>query len=145
LSRPDKCVLRRSASGGRTAPPDILRPRPDTERTCLVVQPTQFTPDTTKQCRRCRVWRGGVNWTIADNVFRLHIFCRRVLSCRESNSHRRSRRDTDKTVLSWRCELALTGRGTLKVTYPRSKFSQGAAGGHAAYLPRLPWPLGHRR
>jgi len=33
-----------------------------------------------------------------------------VSSCRESNSHRQSRRDTDKTVLSclaWRCELAL--------------------------------------
>ena len=34
-----------------------------------------------------------------------------VLSCRECNSHSRSGRDTDKTVLSclaWRCELALT-------------------------------------
>ena len=34
-----------------------------------------------------------------------------VLSCRESNSHRRSGRDTDETVLSclaWRCELALS-------------------------------------
>ena len=44
LSRPDKCVLRRSASSGRTAPPDTLRHRPDTERTCLAVGPTQFTP-----------------------------------------------------------------------------------------------------
>ena len=25
----------------------------------------------------CRVWCGGVNWTIALNVFRLQIFCRR--------------------------------------------------------------------
>jgi len=41
---PDKCVLRRSASGGRTAPPDALRHKPDTERTCLAVGPTQFTP-----------------------------------------------------------------------------------------------------
>ena len=34
-----------------------------------------------------------------------------VLHCRESNSHRWSGRDTDKTVLSclaWRCELSLT-------------------------------------
>jgi len=34
-----------------------------------------------------------------------------VLSCRESSSHRRSGRDTDKTVLSclaWRCGLALS-------------------------------------
>ena len=43
-SRPDNCVLRRSASSGRTAPPDTLRHRPDTERTCLAVGPTQFTP-----------------------------------------------------------------------------------------------------
>jgi len=47
---PDKCVLRRSASGGRTAPPDTLRHRPDTERTCLAVLPTQFTlPHETRQ------------------------------------------------------------------------------------------------
>jgi len=44
--RPDKCVLRRSASGGRTAPPDTLRRRPDTERFRLAVEPTQFTPVT---------------------------------------------------------------------------------------------------
>jgi len=50
LSRPDKCVLRPSASGGRTAPPDTLRHRPDTERTCLAVEPTQFTP--TQQTRQ---------------------------------------------------------------------------------------------
>ena len=34
-----------------------------------------------------------------------------LVSCRESNAHRQSVRDTDKTVLSclaWRCELALT-------------------------------------
>ena len=41
---PDKCILRRSASGGRTALPDTVRHRPDTERTCLAVVPTQFTP-----------------------------------------------------------------------------------------------------
>ena len=35
------------------------------------------TPDMTKQSCLCRVWRGDVNWTIAINVFRLHIFCRR--------------------------------------------------------------------
>jgi len=36
-----------------------------------------------------------------------------VLSCRESSSHRRSGRDTDKTVLScpaWQCESASTSR-----------------------------------
>jgi len=41
---PDKCVLRPSASGGRTAPLDTLRHRPHTERSCLAVRPTQFTP-----------------------------------------------------------------------------------------------------
>ena len=35
------------------------------------------TPDTTKPSCLCRVWRGGVNWTIAFNVFRLQIFYRR--------------------------------------------------------------------
>jgi len=87
---PDKCVLRRSASGGLT--------HSDTERTA--------TPDTTKQFCLCRVWRGGVNSAIAIDVSTLQMFCRRVLSCRECNSHRRSGRDTDKTVLScttWRC------------------------------------------
>jgi len=41
---PDKCVLHRNASGGCTAPPDSLWHGPDTERTCLAVEPTQFTP-----------------------------------------------------------------------------------------------------
>ena len=35
------------------------------------------TPDTTEQSCLRRVWRGGVNWTIAVNVFRLQVFCRR--------------------------------------------------------------------
>jgi len=62
-------------------------------------------PDTTKQSCLRRVWRDSVNWTIATNESAT------VLSCPESNSHRQSGRDTDKTVLSrltWRCELALT-------------------------------------
>ena len=58
---PDKCVLRRSASGGRTAPPDTLRYRPDSERTCLHVcradSTHTATPDTTRQSSLCRVWR----------------------------------------------------------------------------------------
>ena len=37
-------IDRRSALGGRTAPPDTHRHRPDTERTCLAVEPTKFTP-----------------------------------------------------------------------------------------------------
>ena len=69
------------------------------------------TPDTTKQSRLCRVWRGAVNWTIATNVFRFQFFLSAtVLSCRESNWDRWSGRDTDKTVVSclaWRCEWAV--------------------------------------
>ena len=57
------------SSGGRTAPPDILRHRPDTERTCLACRADSIhiaTPDTTKQSCMCRVWRVTcVNWTIA--------------------------------------------------------------------------------
>jgi len=77
LSRPDKYVLRRSASSGRTAPADTLRHRPDTERTCLTVGPTQFTPPhrTRQNSPVCVV--SGVNWAIAINVIRLQIFCRR--------------------------------------------------------------------
>ena len=62
-------------------------------------------PDTRRSCLR-RVWCADVNWTIALNVLRLRISCRAtVLSCRESSSHRRLGRNTDKTVLSclaWR-------------------------------------------
>jgi len=68
LSRPDKCVLRRSASSGRTAPPDALRHRPDTERTCLTVdgssRPTQFTsPHQTRQNSPVCVVCGVVMWS----------------------------------------------------------------------------------
>jgi len=62
-------------------------------------------PDTTRQSSLCRVWHDGVNlatWNYLSPT---------VSSRRESSSHRRSGRDTDKTVLSrpaWRCELAFT-------------------------------------
>ena len=48
-----------------------------------------------------------------------------VLSCRESNSHRRSGRDTDKTVLSylgWRCELAFM-KPSACLTKPETAFN----------------------
>jgi len=55
---------------------------------------------------------------MALNAFRLQIFRRATVSSRrESNSDRRSGRDTDKTVLSRlarRCELALTDDGADK-------------------------------
>jgi len=49
----------------------------------------------------------------SERVQTSHFLYETVLSCRESNSHRRSGRDTDKTVLSCmarRCELALSCR-----------------------------------
>ena len=65
-----------------------------------------------RQARQsCRIWCGGVNWTIDINVFRLqNIRSVTVLSCRETSAHRRGRHDTDRTVLSglaWRCELGI--------------------------------------
>ena len=38
-------------------------------------------------CGLCRIWRGGVNWTIAVNVFRLQIFCRQQSSVVENLIH----------------------------------------------------------
>jgi len=62
---PDKRVLRRSASGGRTAPPDTLRRRPDTERTVWLSgrlsSHRQTRHDKIQQFCLCPVWRGGVN------------------------------------------------------------------------------------
>ena len=53
-----------------------------------------------------------MNRTAAPSCFQTSDFqSATVLSCRKSNSHRRSGRDTDSMVLSgltWRCELAVT-------------------------------------
>ena len=106
------CVgVRPAVAPAVPAPPDTLRRstylssgRADSVHT--------DTTDTTRRSCLYRVWCAGVNWTIALNVFILQTSCwgvATVSSCRESNSHRRTGRDTDKTVLSclaWRCELA---------------------------------------
>ena len=68
-------------------------------------------PDTTRRSCLCRVWCADVNWTIALNVFRLQIVCRRR-TCIVGNPVHAAEggRDTYKTALSclaWRCELAL--------------------------------------
>ena len=86
----------------------------------------QFTPPA-KQCWCLRrVWRGGANWTIALNAFRLRkVFCRRqswVVG--ESSSHRRCGRDVDKTVLSClaprcACEFSLGGNALCRVVCDR--------------------------
>ena len=111
LSRPDRptspfCVGVRPAVA-------LYRPtHSDAERTCRVVGPTHLTPPhQTRQdglfvsCLVCRCDH------CTEHVHTLIFLSATVLSCRESNSRRRSGRDTDKTVLSrraWRCELALT-------------------------------------
>jgi len=90
----------------------------DTQRTCLAVGPTYFTPphQTRQNSPVCVVSarRGGVNYCYIRAQI-ANFLSATVFSCRESNSHRRSGRDTDtdKTVLSflaWRCELALMMR-----------------------------------
>ena len=79
-----------SASGGRTAPPDTLRHRPDTERTCLADSVHTATPDTTKQSCLCRVWRGDVNWVIAINAEPLYTAPWSATPCRTTSAHGRT-------------------------------------------------------
>jgi len=69
------------------------------------------TPDMTRQsCLSCLVcWCKLVH--CSERVQTSIFLSATVLSCRKSNSHRRSGRETDKSVLSclaWRCELAFT-------------------------------------
>jgi len=111
----------RRGGGGRQAGETVLSclvwrcelSRPDRLSKAFCVGPTQFTPlhrhDKTVLSVSCRVY-----WCeLYDCSERVHTSNFSVgdslqLSC-ESNSHRRSGRDADKTVLSclaWRCELA---------------------------------------
>ena len=114
LSRPDKYVLRRTVSGGRTAPPDTLRHRPDTERTCWRsgrLNSHRYTRDD-KTVLSVSCLGGGVNWTIAINVFRLLIFLSAtVLSCRESNSHGRNGRDREHGFVVSGVEVWISFKG----------------------------------
>ena len=79
------------------------------------VGPTQFAPPhQTRQDGPVCIVSGVPRCELDDCSERVQIsnfLSATVLSCRESNSHRRSGCSTDKTVLSrlaWRCELALT-------------------------------------
>ena len=115
---PEKCVLRRSASGGRTGSACAARHTPTLN--ALVGRSGRLnytaTPDTTRRSCLCRVWYAGVNWTIALNVFRLQIFCgrqSRVVGNPIHATEARSGRDTYKTVLSClacRCECRLIAK-----------------------------------
>jgi len=96
---PDKCVLRRSASGGRTLVGRSGR---------LSSHHHHTRHDKTVLSVSCLVFRCELD-DCSERVQTLNFLSATVLSCRESNSHRRGGRDTDKTVLSclaWRCELA---------------------------------------
>ena len=139
---PARCVLRRSESGGRTAQPDTLRHRPDTERTCMAVACRADSINSHRHTRHDKTVLSvscmGYELDNAINVFRFQIFCRRqswVFVCRVSNSHSRSGRDsgdTDKTVLSclaWRCEVALTS------ICGRSTDADVETGGHTSHGP----------
>jgi len=115
LSRPDRptnaiCVgVRPAVAPAVPAPPDTLRGlthlsgcRADSIHTAI--------PDTTRRsCLSCMVCRCQLG-DCSERVQTSNFLSATVLSW-ESNSHRRSGRDTDKTVLSclaWRRELTLT-------------------------------------
>ena len=104
--------MRRSASSGRTGSACAARHTPTLN--ALVGRSGRLNShrhDKTRLSCLRRVWCAVVNWMLVLNMFRLFKnLSVTVLSCRESSSHRRSRRDTD-TVLSclvWRCELAFS-------------------------------------
>ena len=114
LSRPDRPT---SAFCFRVRPavaPTVPAP-PDTPMLNALVGGGQAdsihttTPDTTRRSCLCRVWcadRCEVD-DCSERVQTSNYLSATVLSCRESNSRRRSGRDIDKTVLSclaWRCK-----------------------------------------
>ena len=77
---------------------------------------TRFTPparpDKTVLSVSCLAWWCKLD-DCSERVQTLYFLSATVLSCRESNSHRRIGRDTKKTVLSrltWRCELGIKDR-----------------------------------
>jgi len=113
-------VLRRSASSGRTAPPDALR-----QLSGRLSSQRYARHDTTVLSVLCLVWRCELD-TCYQRVQTSDFSSATVLSCREYNSHRRSGRGTDKTVLSrlaWQCELAFSQKfrtNLLKVGWWRS-------------------------
>jgi len=109
-----ECVRRSHYAAGRT--PTQTRHRTHLSG-CRADSVHTATPDTTKQSCRCRVWRNGVHWTIAINVFRLQIFCRRQ-SWVVGNPIYTAEADATQTrqfccvwQWRWRCVLALTTTG----------------------------------
>jgi len=94
-------------------PPNALRRRPDTERTCLArgrADSIRTRHDKTVLSVSCLAWRCELDncyWRAQTSDF----LSATVLSCRECTSHRRGRRNTRRTFLSglaWRYELDAT-------------------------------------
>jgi len=113
---PDKCVLRRSASGGRTL----------VGRSGRLNSHHHTRHDKTVLSVSCLVCRCELD-DCSERVQTLNFLSATVLSCRESNSQRRGGRDTDKTVLSclaWRCELAF-------IRHHRAQQAKGAQNNQA--------------
>jgi len=112
----DKCVLRRSAFGGRTGSACAAQHTPTLNAHFgrSPVGPTQshrcIRQDKMVLSMSCLVCRCELD-DCSERIQTSDFLSVTVLSCRESSSHHRSGHDTDKTVLSclaWCCELALT-------------------------------------
>jgi len=115
LSRPDRqtstfCVgVRPAVAPAVPAPPDT--PRDGTHLSGGRVDSIHIaTSDTTVQSVSCLMYRYELD-DCSERVQTSNFLSATALSCRESNSHRRGRHDTDRTVLSglaWRCELGIS-------------------------------------
>ena len=113
LSRPDKCVLRRSATGGHSGSACTTRHTPTLNTivrpVCLLNSHRHNRHDKTIVSVSCRARRCELD-NCSERVQTSNFLSATVLSCGESNSHHQNERNTDKTVLSclvWQCELAL--------------------------------------
>jgi len=111
---PDKCVQRRSASGGRTGSACGAGHSPTVNalvgRSGRLISHRHTTiHDKAVLSVSCLVCRCELD-DCSESVQTSDFLSATVVSCRESSSHRRCRHDADRTVLScvaWRCELAL--------------------------------------
>jgi len=111
-----QCCLRRSASGGRTAVRNTPTLNALVRRSGRLSSHRHTGHDKMVLSVSCLMYR----YELGDCSERIQIsnfLSATVWSCRESNSHRRSGRDTDKTVLScpaWRCEFEVARRLSLR-------------------------------
>ena len=90
---------------GPVRPPDALRRRAHLSGGRADSVHTA-TPDTTRRSCLCRVWCAGVNRTIAANVFRLQVSCRRPSLVVEDPIHT-AEADTTQTGLFCRVCVAV--------------------------------------